>query len=76
MQLGYICALIYDLSLSEIGITNRKERIMAYTAMKKLIENENNKLENNTITQDTYNLWKETTQDKLDIFSGLQPDYE
>jgi hypothetical protein len=68
MQLGYICALLYDLSLCELGITNRKERIMAYTAMRKLIENENNKLENNTITQEVYDLWKESAQNKLDIF--------
>lgn len=41
---------------------------MAYTTMKRLIENENNKLENGTISEDIYALWKESTLNKLDVF--------
>lgn len=41
---------------------------MAYTCMKKLIQNENNKLANGTVTTEEYNLWKVQTQKKLDVF--------
>lgn len=41
---------------------------MAYSTMKKLITNQNNKLTNGTITQDDYDLWKESTTNKLDVF--------
>lgn len=41
---------------------------MAYRTMKKLIENENNKLENGTITQDEYDLFKANSMKKLDVF--------
>lgn len=34
---------------------------MAYITMKKLITNQNNKLLNETITQEEYALWKEST---------------
>ena len=41
---------------------------MAYRTMKKLIENENNKLENGTITHDEYDLFKANSMKKLDVF--------
>lgn len=41
---------------------------MAYSTMKKLINNQNNKLANGTITEDDYNIWKESTINKLDVF--------
>jgi hypothetical protein len=41
---------------------------MAYSTMRKLINNQNNKLNNGTITQDDYNIWKESAQNKLDVF--------
>ena len=41
---------------------------MAYMSMKKLIVNENKKYENAAITVEEYNLWKENTQNKLDVF--------
>lgn len=41
---------------------------MAYMSMKKLIVNENKKYENAAITAEEYNLWKENTQNKLDVF--------
>jgi hypothetical protein len=41
---------------------------MAYTTMKKLITNQNNKLTNGTISQEDYDLWKESAQNKLDVF--------
>ena len=36
--------------------------------MKKLIKNENTKLENGTITDEQYEIWKERTKKKLDVF--------
>lgn len=41
---------------------------MAYKTMKKLIENENAKLSNGTITQEEYDLFKVNTMKKLDVF--------
>ena len=41
---------------------------MAYTSMKKLITNENNKLSNGTITQEEYDLFKTNSMKKLDVF--------
>lgn len=41
---------------------------MAYSVMKKLIQNESNKLSNGTITTEEYTLWKAQTQKKLDVF--------
>ena len=41
---------------------------MAYTSMKKLITNENNKYNSEMITAEEYDLWKENTQNKLDVF--------
>ena len=41
---------------------------MAYSSMKKLITNENYKYNTGTITAEEYNLWKENTQNKLDVF--------
>ena len=43
---------------------------MAYITMKKLITNENNKLANGTITVEEYEIWKVSTQNKLDVFYG------
>ena len=41
---------------------------MAYTSMKKLILNENNKYNAGVITAEEYTVWKENAQNKLDIF--------
>ena len=41
---------------------------MAYTSMKRLITNENTKYNNGSITAEEYELWKETSQNKLDVF--------
>ena len=41
---------------------------MAYTSMKKLITNQNNKYNNGTVAAEEYNAWKEITQNKLDVF--------
>ena len=41
---------------------------MAYSTMKRLIENENNKLTNGTITAEDYDIWKDAAQNKLDVF--------
>lgn len=41
---------------------------MAYTAMKKLITNQNSKYDSGMITPEEYALWKENTQNKLDVF--------
>lgn len=41
---------------------------MAYTIMKKLITNQNNKLTNGSITQEEYELFKVNTMKKLDVF--------
>lgn len=41
---------------------------MAYTSMKRIITNENIKYNNGSITADEYELWKETSQNKLDVF--------
>lgn len=41
---------------------------MAYMSMKRIIANENNQFNAGSITFDEYNLWKETTQNKLDVF--------
>lgn len=41
---------------------------MAYTTMKKLITNQNNKLANGSITQEEYELFKVNTMKKLDVF--------
>lgn len=41
---------------------------MAYTTMKKLITNQNNKLANGTITAEEYELFKANSMKKLDVF--------
>lgn len=41
---------------------------MAYKTMKRLIENQNNKLHNGTVTKEEYALFKTSTMDKLDTF--------
>ena len=41
---------------------------MAYVTMKKLIENQNNKLANGTITAEEYELFKANSTKKLDVF--------
>lgn len=41
---------------------------MAYKAMKKLIENQNNKLHNGTVTKEEYALFKTSSMNKLDTF--------
>lgn len=41
---------------------------MIYSTMKKLVTNQKNKFINEEITEESYNIWKETTQNKLDIF--------
>lgn len=41
---------------------------MAYSSMKKLIANQNIKYANGTIDSDTYNMWKNSTMNKLDVF--------
>ena len=41
---------------------------MAYTSMKKLITNENNKLKNGTITQEEYELFKVNSMKQMDVF--------
>lgn len=41
---------------------------MAYTIMKKLITNQNNKLANGSIAQEEYELFKVNTMKKLDVF--------
>lgn len=41
---------------------------MAYRTMKKLIENQNNKLHNGTITKEDYEIFKTSTMNKLDTF--------
>ena len=39
-----------------------------YTVMKKIIANGNNQLENGETDQESYNLWRENQQNKLDAF--------
>lgn len=41
---------------------------MAYSSMKKLILNQNNKLNNGEVSQEDYDLWKEGILNKLDVF--------
>lgn len=41
---------------------------MAYTSMKKLIQNENQKFDKGIVSPQEYNLWKENTINKLDVF--------
>ena len=41
---------------------------MAYTSMKKLITNQNIKYMNGTVDAESYNMWKVTTMNKLDVF--------
>lgn len=41
---------------------------MAYMSMKRIITNENDQFNAGSITSDEYNLWKEITQNKLDVF--------
>ena len=41
---------------------------MAYTAMKKLITNANNRFNNGIDTAETYSLWKKSAKNKLDVF--------
>lgn len=41
---------------------------MAYTSMKKLITNQNIKYKNGSVTKQEYDLWKESTMTKLDVF--------
>lgn len=41
---------------------------MAYITMKKLITNQNSKYDSGMITPEEYALWKENTQNKLDVF--------
>jgi hypothetical protein len=41
---------------------------MAYTAMKKLIDNENTLLELGRVTEEAYAAFKESNMNKLDIF--------
>lgn len=41
---------------------------MAYRTMKKLIENQNNKLKNGTVTKEDYEIFKASTMNKLDTF--------
>lgn len=41
---------------------------MAYRTMKKLIDNQNNKLKNGTVTKEDYEIFKTSTMNKLDTF--------
>ena len=41
---------------------------MAYTSMEKLIANQNIKYKNGTVDAESYNMWKITTMNKLDVF--------
>lgn len=41
---------------------------MAYVAMKKLIMNANNRLNEGVDTAEAYLLWKKSTKNKLDVF--------
>lgn len=41
---------------------------MAYITMSRLITNENNKLANGQITREEYEVFKDNTQNKLDVF--------
>ena len=41
---------------------------MAYSSMKRLILNQNTKYNKGIIDEDSYNLWKDSTQNKLDVF--------
>lgn len=41
---------------------------MLYTAMKKLIMNENSRVGRGEITQEEHGPWRAKTQDKLDVF--------
>lgn len=41
---------------------------MAYSSMKKLIANQNIKYGNGTVDADSYNMWKSSTMNKLDVF--------
>ena len=41
---------------------------MAYTSMKKLITNQNIKYMNGNVDAESYNMWKITTMNKLDVF--------
>jgi hypothetical protein len=44
---------------------------MEYTAMKKLIENQNKKLTIGQVTQEEYDSWKTKQLDKLGIFLSM-----
>lgn len=41
---------------------------MAYSSMKKIITNQNKRLENGLITDEEYELFKANTMKKLDVF--------
>ncbi len=41
---------------------------MAYRTMKKLIDNQNNKLKNGSVTKEDYEIFKTSTMNKLDTF--------
>lgn len=41
---------------------------MAYITMKKLIANQNSKYDSGMVTSEEYGIWKENTQNKLDVF--------
>lgn len=41
---------------------------MTYSSMKKLITNQNNKYNKGMVDADSYNMWKSSTMNKLDIF--------
>lgn len=41
---------------------------MLYSSMKKLISNQNTKYTNEVVDAESYNNWKDTTMNKLDIF--------
>jgi hypothetical protein len=44
---------------------------MAYNSMKKLIENQNNKMSMGLISPEAYEVWKLSTLNKLDLFLTL-----
>ena len=44
---------------------------MPYKAMQKLIQQKNNEYMNGSVTKEEYNLWRETTETKLDTFMAL-----
>lgn len=41
---------------------------MAYSSMKKLITNQNIKYNKGMVDADSYNMWKSSTMNKLDVF--------